>query len=392
MNATSQSGLWPVVLAVGLLVCGGARGLAADTAAGLANWFETVAEAERLADDAEEKRLAAAAEPGPRPPPAPAGPTTLQPGIAVPAASDDLRLLIDQRNRLVTESLLSVVKKLVLGGRPSGQQLQSLRDWFATYFQMREFMPSSRNDPNLPAVTNILEEAVKRRGSFVEGRVLLAACYIYASRAKDAHAQAEEASKFLDQRGLNPTPFGLDCCAVWLRMGRPDDVQGFIDVLKNEKIIPANKLTAFQALLVAVHSWQTFRFNESKDYFEKSLQKCQAFGPDPLSPAVQGLLADAALFYLVAGNKNVRDASRAEMLLKKIPDSNHAWAVVRARAALHAVQASAADDATLWDTAVRQLEACRQDALPTLDTEIDQQLAMYRQHELWFRERAKPRP
>jgi hypothetical protein len=90
---------------------------------------------------------------------------------------------------------------------------------------------------------------------------------------------------------------------------------------------------------------------------------------------VQGLLADAAFFYLVAGNPNVRDEKRGEELLAKIPVGNQSWAVRRARAALSASKASVASAsaaATIWDTAVRELEACRGESLPTLDSEIDE--------------------
>lgn len=398
MHATTRSMRWFPLLVAGLLGCGPARGLAADSAGGVANWFETVAEAERLAEAEADKRHTPAPAPAPIPVPPPGGnEPPPRPVVVVdrPLAADvnALRALIEQRDRQVNGGLFTTVRKLTVGRRPTQDELQALRDWFTTYFQMRALMPASRKDPNLAAVTKILEEAVRRRTDFVEGRILLASCLLYAGRPNEARTQLEEASRFLHDRSLNPSPFGLDCCGGWLRLGEPDRVARFIMDLKNKRIVPEHKLTAVQALLVAVHSWQTFRFGEAKEYFEKSLRKARAFDKAPVSPGVQGLLADAALFYLVAGSEGARNVARGEMLLEKIPDANRSWAVRRARAALNASKAAtadAADAAGFWDAAIGELEACRQESLPTLDTEIDEQLANYRNRELWLRERAKP--
>lgn len=86
------------------------------------------------------------------------------------------------------------------------------------------------------------------------------------------------------------------------------------------------------------------------------------------------------------------------MPLAKIPEANRAWYVLRARAALKASEATKMEAdggngaAGLWDAAVRDLEVCRRDSLPTLDADIDDQLASYRKQQLWFRERPRMPP
>lgn len=395
MRPTMRSEGRFAILVTAFLACGAAGSRAADTPGGVANWFELVAEAERLAEADAHRQEKPAPAPAPAPVPSPGEDQPPPRPHAViapppPANLDALRALIEKRNRFVNERLFETVKKLAAGGRAEPRQIQALTDWFAIYFQMRAFQPTSRRDPNLGSVTEVLQDAIGRRQDFVEGRILLATCHMYAGKPQDARSQLEEASRFLTARGLNPSPFGLDCCGGWLRLGEPDAVKGFVTVLKNERIVPENRLTVVQAMLVAVHAWQTFRFNDAKSYFEKALRKAKAFDKAPMAPGVEGVVADAALFYLVAGNPETRDTRRGAMLLDKIPADNRTWTTRRARAALEASKAVDADDAAeLWDAAVRELEACRQDSLPTLDAEIDEQLARYRTREPWFRERPK---
>jgi len=387
--------------AAAVVGCGATQTLAADTAGGVANWFETVAEAERLAEAEAGKPQTPPASPPPAPAPVPslgASEQPPRPAVVMPHAQainpDDLRPLIDKRNKLVNRSLFDAIKRLAEGRRPNHEQMRLLKDWFALYFQMRTFVPTSRKDPHLPAVIAILEDAVRRRADFVEGRILAVTCLLYADRSDDARKHLDEASKFLTDRGLNPTPFGLDCCAGWLRFGEPGNVKGFISVLKDKKVVPEEKLTAFQAWLIANYSWQTFRYNDSKDYFEKALRRAEAFVGEPV-PATQRLIADAALFYFVAGNPATRDTKRGDMLLERIPKASQFWGARRARAALNAAKAAAAEEkesAELWEAAVNDLEACRQECLPMLDGEIDEQLATYRRRELWFRQRPTPAP
>lgn len=73
-------------------------------------------------------------------------------------------------------------------------------------------------------------------------------------------------------------------------------MKGFIGDLKNEKIVPPNRLTAVQSLLVASHASQLFRWGEAKEYYEKALRRAEAFKEGPVVAGVQGLLADAAIF------------------------------------------------------------------------------------------------
>lgn len=395
MIATMRFAIFLAHLVIVFAACSPGWVLAADTAGGVANWFETVAEAERMAE-AEIAKQKPPLPPPPAPGPAPDG-NQLPPQPAIgpgPAANlNELQLLIDKRNKLVNNGLFNAIKRVNAGGKANPQEMRSLTDWFTTYFRMRAFVPANRRDPNVGAVIGILDNAVKRRGDFVEGRILLVPCLLYAGRHDDAKQHLQGASDFLTNRGLNPTPFGLDCCAGWLRLGQPDQVRAFIVDLKNPKIVPNHKLNAVQALLVAIHSWQTFRFNDAKDYFEKSLRRADAFNKaeDP-APGVQSLLADAAFFYLAAGNAATRDAGRGVMLMGRIPEANQSWEVLRARAALSAAQAKDAQGPEadrFWADAVRLLEDCRKESLPTLDDEIDEQLARYRLRELWYRERPK---
>jgi hypothetical protein len=155
-------------------------------------------------------------------------------------------------------------------------------------------------------------------------------------------------------------------------------------------------MTAYQALLVGNHGWQTAEFNNAKTFYQLVVSKADVF-TNPPGPAVTPLIADAALFFLAAGNEGVRDPARAEKLLDTIVPGQHAassWQVRRARAALKATKAEravAAGDSeaadVLWQEAVAELTASRSESIPTLDAEIDEQLNAYRERKVWYRKR-----
>ena len=368
--------------------------MAADNAKGMAMWFETVAEAERMAAEERAHQFqpagsSSATVSSPDHKVRPPRPVLIAP--AAPSHLDALRSLIAKRHELVNKSLFTDIKRLAAGAKLTKKQLRSLTDWFGNYSQMRCFVPTSRKDPNLNELIVILEDALRHRKDFVEGRILVVPCLVYAGKLDNARTHLEEASKFLDQKGLNYTPFRLDCCWSWLSLQEPTAVERFVDAFKNPRVVPEKQLTATQSMIVSVHSYQMFRFHAAKDYLEKALRKADAM-ERPAESLTEGMLADAAFFYLVAGNPKVRDANRGEMLLDKIPAGSNSWVVRRARAALKASKAMAAQGEAaeaLWDAAVDDLKACRQESLPTLDTEIDEQLERYRRREPWFHERPK---
>jgi hypothetical protein len=391
-----------VVLAAGVFAVAARSVVAADTADGLANWFETVAEAERLAGQGAAKPAAAGGKLGPanpaapRPAPAPGGAN-----IAVL----ELKQLIDRRNQLVDRTKLFALLEQVRRGEQLDPKQEktlrgALRDWFKIYFEMRDLQPLSRRDPNLVDVTGVLAQATGTRKDFVEGRILGAVCQVYGGKPDQAAKSLEQASDFLSRHALNPSPIGHDCCAAWLMLGQPEAVTQFIEVLKDLKAKKALRdgLTPFQVWLVATHAWQKFRYNEAKEYFELALKKANVWAGK--AAEAPGLVADAASFYLLAGANPPRDPTRGEKLLGLFGGAPPAsWAMQRAQAALkasQATQAAAQGDATnaraTWAAAVSELEQCRQDCLPVLDVEIDAQLQAYRDEKVWYRERPKPVP
>jgi len=371
----------------------------ADTAAGLANWFATVAEAEQMAE-------AAAAKPTPNANQPPANKPPAVGNVALPVNQlAELDQLIKQRNALVDRTKLFALLAQVRQGKPLDKpQEKTLRgalpDWFKLYFQMRNFQPVSRRDPNLAALSQLFEQHVTARPDFVEGRVLGAICEVYRGNFARAQELLQQASQFLTDHALNPSPTGHDCCRAWLVLGRPEAVVQFVDVLKDMKAKKSRKsgITDFQAWLVATYAWQTFRYNEAKEFFELALNKAKVWqGGAANAP---GLVADAAAFYLLAGAAPPRDPGRGEKLIGLLAAAPPAhWSMQRAQAALKAAEASdeaaqgnAAAAAALWAEAVQELRNCRSDCLPVLDGEIDEQLHAYQSGKPWYRERPKPVP
>lgn len=387
-----------VATTLGAMMAAAEHAAAAETEGGHANWFATVAEANRLAE--EERKKDPRPAPRPAPPPPDAGGKRPDPPVFEPPrpAPHTLDGLITTRNRLIDdERVLDLIRQLAQGRKPTQRELGSLSKWFQTYFRIRALVPSSRRDPNLAGTTQALVRAAQRK-DFMEARILGAVCHMFAGNDDAAAKLLDEASRLLHENQLNPSPFGQDCCLAWLLLGQPERVKGYVGVLTNKKLVPERLMTSFQATLVAMHEWQTYQFNDAKKYFNLAIDKAQILKADDLSEGAQSLAADAALFFLVAGNPGVRNPTQGARLLARIPDDNRMWRVLRARAALSASKAAdAATDGTeaelLWEEAVKELDACRQDSLPTLDKEIDAQLAKYRGKQLWYRERppvAKP--
>lgn len=388
-----------VFVCAALAVAAGRAG-AADTAEGLANWFDTVAEAERLAGQGAAKPAAAGGKRGPAKPAAP------QPAPAPGAANIavlELKQLIDRRNELVDRTKLFALLEQVRRGESLDPKQEktlrgALRDWFKIYFEMRDFQPLSRRDPNLADVTGVFAQATGARKDFVEGRILGAVCQAYGGKPDQAAGLLEQASDFLTSHALNPSPLGHDCCAAWLALGKPEAVTRFIDVLKDMKTkkVLRDGLTTYQGWLVATHAWQKFRYNEAKEYFELVLRKANVWNGG--AGNAPGLVADAATFYLLAGDAPPRDPGRGEKLIELFAGAPPvSWAMQRAQAALKAAQATeqaAQGDAVkavkTWAEAVGELEECRKDCLPVLDAEIDAQLQAYRAREAWYRQRPKP--
>lgn len=185
-NHPTRTERWLAIFAAAVLACDVARSRAADTAAGVANWFETVAEAERLA----EADAAAGGRPPPgRPRPGNPPPEPQDPSAWSPVDLNDLTATIDKRNRIVNQRLLDALEDPARRGALDRGQIGTLTDWFKCYFQMREFLPTGRNHPNIGGMTDVLQRAIGQRGDFVEGRILLATCHLYAGQPKDAREQ-----------------------------------------------------------------------------------------------------------------------------------------------------------------------------------------------------------
>lgn len=378
------------------VMAGAGVAIAADNAAGLSNWFETVAEAERLAE--KEAGQAAGGQPAGAPPAvggaAPRVNVAIQPAVN-PA---ELQGLIDQRHRHVdnTQLLRKLAKPKRLNRAEQKKFDADLMAWLTLYFKLRAFVPTSRRDPNLPVITGALEAAVGKRADFGEGRVLAAVCLLYGGDFEQAQRRLEEASTFLGAHGLNVSPPGQDCCYGWLALQRPQAVKGYVETLEDPKKFPTRIMTAYQSLLVGNHGWQTAEFNNAKTFYQQVVSKTDVF-KNPPTAAVTPMIADVAMFFLAAGNEGVRDPVRAEKLLDTIVPGQpgaDSWQVRRARAVLKATKADRAvsegrqaEGTALWEEAVRELTSCRQDSLPTLDAEIDEQLQAYRERKAWFRQR-----
>jgi hypothetical protein len=381
-----------VLLAAGSIVA------AAESSAGLANWFETVAEAERLARPAAKPPKPGADD---KPKSKQPGPPQVS-GTQKPNIVQELEGLIKKRNELVTHTKLFELIAQVNQGNPLSPRQQktlrtALRDWFKLYFQMLDLQPGSRRDPNLVDVAEVYEQAARSRQDFVEGQILGAVCEAYRGDVEKAVQRLNRATDFLNHHALNVSPLGYSCCASWLVLGRPEMVSEFVGVLKGERKRPKREISAYQALLIGTHAWHLFRYNEAREYFEVALQKTDAWkGGACHAP---GLVADVATFYLLAGSMPPRDPDRAGKLLEelaKAPPGQSAWPLRRARAAWNAVRATRQADAgdavtaaSLWADAVSELQECRADCPPVLDAEIDAQLQAYRSEKAWYRERPR---
>jgi len=356
---------------------------AADTPGGLAAWFDTVAEAQRLAEQG-----AGQAQPG-KPAPQPAGqPAT--PGrpqaVALTVDPQALRALFAKRHGLVDDSrLFESLRQLARGEKPSDARLRnlptSLQAWFATYFEMLAFLPQSRADVALPEVRRILEDEIRGRNDFVEGRVMASVCHLYAGDRKLAEQRLQEATSFLKDHLLYYSILAQDCCYAWLLIGEPKIVTGYIADLEE---LPKPRRTPYQSMLIAIYNWQSFRYNAAKESFEEALQKAAVFAQGP-RPGTDRLAVDAAFFYLVAGTDPPRDPKRGARLLDCVTPANQSWPCRRARAALYASQAD-------WNRARQELQACVAEALPVVSAEISEQLAAYDRQEEWVRKRPPAPP
>jgi hypothetical protein len=372
----------------------------ADTQGGLSNWFETVAEAERLAEQQAQQLQQPEQKPQQKPQQPPAENPGPRPVVAPQPAANVARLrgLIADRNRLIDKTkLLASLETLARNKRLDREESKKLpgdfQRYLELYFQMRVFVPTLRGDPNLPAVVGVLQEAIRARKDFGEGRVLAAACLLYDGEPVSAKQQLDEASKFLTEHRLNVSPPGQDCCYCWLALQRPQAVKGYVDILENPKVFPLRILTPYQAMLVGDYGWQTGQFNGAGRFFPLVFSKANAAKNPPPVPVAR-MIAKAALFFLAAGNAAARDSERAKKFLETIPAGLDAWEVRRARAALQAWQADQAaangdqqKAAGLWQAAVQEIEACRRESLPTLDAEIDQQIEAYRNRQVWYKQR-----
>lgn len=388
------AGLCAVIL-VGAFAAAGAAS-AADTPTGLSNWFETVAEAERMAEEEAGRGAGKQMVDGPSGVDGGAPRVNVAPQPVVKQV--ELQRLVDERNRLIDRTqLLRALARPQNRNKAQQQKLNAdLMAWLTLYLKLRAFVPTSRREPNLPVTAGTLEAAIGKRHDFGEGRILAAACHLYGGDFERARQRLDEASKFLSDHGLNVSPPGQDCCSSWLALQRPQAVKGYVETLENPKVFPPRIMTAYQSLLVGNHGWQTAEFNNAKTFYQRVVSKTEVFKKPPAASVVP-MVADVALFFLAAGSEGVRDPERAERLLDRIvrgQPAADAWQVRRARAALQATKAHQAvaegrlaEGSDLWQDAARELTACRQDSLPTLDAEIDEQLQAYREKKVWYRQR-----
>lgn len=377
----------------------GGRPARAESDAQQRRWFDLVAEADQMAQDEKPKPLP--------PPPAPAAQGAVAPELPAPPAPDMvLARLIDDRQRHVDDTNLFATLEKMRAGKPPKDPRKlggDMKRWFELYYMMRQIVPMSRADAGLNDVTQTLENAInarKQRGKddFVEGRILAAVCHLYAGDQIKAASRLDEAARFLDGRLLNMSAVGNDCCFAGLLLGKTDAVKANIAMLKDDKVFPKSRLTPFQMSLVAMHAWQTANLPTADDWFGRVVIKSRATKKPKIEVADGAeLIAGAALFWLAAHDRDERDPARASELLKKIPDTVQLWQVRRARAAQKAHQAaefqangSTQDADRLWNEAAQELEACQQESLPTLDAEIDAQLAAYRGRKPWYREFRSP--
>lgn len=269
-------------------------------------------------------------------------------------------------------------------GQLHAQIRPAVGPWMACYWRMRRAIQFDRRDPNRASTLKVLEDAVRARGDFYEGRVLAAILQVYDGNAGAAEDHLKQACDGMLKFSLFGTPFANDCCHAYLLLGRPDMVEGFVAVLR--KLDPGRQ-TAVRCWLVGLSGMLSCEDNEAATYLQKALAKVDVFKKDKDVPAeAAALLGDAALFRLTANNEAQRDVDKARQILDKTPRQWDAWQVLRARAALAAADGNWADARTLLG---KVAEACP----PNLAEEIAAQRGAYAEQKPWTRPRpAKPAP
>lgn len=287
------------------------------------------------------------------------------------------RAAFEKARRETEHAHRSWMEKIVVL-QPLYQRIRpALAEWMLCYQELHGLLQSDRRDPSRGPVLDALDQAVKSRNDFYEGRVLAALAEIYEGRTKDAIRNLAKACEGFRKYRLFGTVFAHDCCHAYLLLGKTDMVKEYVT---NVQKLEANRQTSVRCWLVGVWATLECRDHEADVYYRRALAKTKVLSHEEPVSGLDPLLGDAACFYLTASNPKRRDGKFARIILQKAADDSDDWRVVRARAAVAASEGQ-------WERAVALTHAVCVSAPPTMDGELALQLEAYRRNEEWTRAR-----
>lgn len=262
-----------------------------------------------------------------------------------------------------------------------GQFFPNVEKLLATYHEMRKFVGQDRADPNMPAVRAVLNQAVNQRRDFYEGRILASICELCCGEA-DAARRHLAAAQFFAAPVFFAWPFANDMCLAYLLLGEPDQIDAWTKWVSD---VDEKRKTATRCWLVALHAAIQCEDNKAKTWFTRCERKLmlaanKAKVPLAVPPQVAG---DWAVFLLTCPNENIRNAGleKAKALVAAVDGPGASdWRVLRARGAFAAAEGR-------WAAASQAIEECLEHAPGRLRTELERQLAAYRNQEPWIRPR-----
>ena len=274
------------------------------------------------------------------------------------------------RSRAGNKKLVDLEKQVVAKTaevKPLYDRLKPrIQPWVGSYLALRDLLEPRRADDFDAAVTAALDREIDARPDFFEGRILAAKRRAYTDDARGAESQLDKVGDTIVKYRLFLCPMAHDCCHAWLLLGKPGEVSPYIEHLRKLEL-PFQ--TPERCRLVALQQAELGRYLVARDYFGRALRKA---GP----ASDEGILGDAALFYLTAGNDEVRQPDKAVELLQRIDPASVRWEVVRARAAAAAQRGE-------WEQATAIMDDCVK-AVPTaFRADAEAQRRAYAAKEPW---------
>ena len=293
-------------------------------------------------------------------------------------------------------------RKALLNAREAQQKLDKLlgrlmpplQTFLRHYIAMRDCVPSSRADPNLPGVAKVFDEACQQRGDFHEGHILAAICHCYLGDVPAASDHLGRA-KFFEERDFWEWPQANDIVGVCFLLGCPDHVLQWVRWVED---INEKRKTPRRCYLVAVTELADGKETGANAWFARCERRwnvavrtaARTAGRQVPDPVVlpEELAGAWAHLLLTCRKETLRKPDDVEELLAGVEPESRDWWVLRARAAVAAQRASEADTAkaeALWNDAQTHITSCQEHAPGVLKDELLAQSTAYRNNEIWIR-------